>query len=259
MSLSNDSDIQNPSTHFYEWKGSKGQFKFFDKSKADETKEIDGENVFLPLPFRFIVLDELATVKGFNKEANVSFYSNEVRYLDREQFIVRCKGKVVAKGLYEAVIDSKECRGAKYCKSVYIAFRNAEGKLEISNVAMLGSALSAWIDFRNKNKKLSGYAVAVKAAVQKQNGATTYFEPVFSLAPFAKETAEATMKEAVALDVELQKYLKAYFANKAQELQNSVVEVLEPVAEHKEEQKSESLSASAPAFVPNVTDDDLPF
>jgi len=208
---------------------------------AKEAKELTGQ-----------AYDE--AVERFNDAEKASYYSNEVRFMDREQIMVKCKRKLVAKGLYESVIDNKNCRGAKYCKSVYVAYKGADGKLEICNVQMVGSAVSAWIDFRNKNKSLNGYGVSVQSAVQKTKGATTYYEPVFRL---TKALDKAILDQAVELDKQLQTYLKAYFSLKSQEVNDSIVQETVAEAQPTPAPKSES---AAPSPVPEVIGgDDLPF
>jgi hypothetical protein len=51
----------NPATKFFEWKSNEKTFAYYDK----ETKT----NVSVELPFKFLVLDELHTVKGWKNRS----------------------------------------------------------------------------------------------------------------------------------------------------------------------------------------------
>ena len=46
----------NPSTKFIEWKSNDKAFEYYDKETSSK--------VAIPLPFKFLVLDELHAVKG---------------------------------------------------------------------------------------------------------------------------------------------------------------------------------------------------
>ena len=70
MTRSNETTTKtpNPATKFLEFKN--GKFSYYDKTSE--------ANVEVPLPLRFIVLDELATIKGWDSKTNSGIYSNEV-------------------------------------------------------------------------------------------------------------------------------------------------------------------------------------
>ena len=48
----------NPAQKFIDWKSNHKCFSFYDRETS--------ANVLIPLPFKFLVLDELHTVKGWN-------------------------------------------------------------------------------------------------------------------------------------------------------------------------------------------------
>ncbi len=84
MSRSNPTEnLTSPCKHYFEWDADKGAFKYYDKEKK--------ENVEVPLPFKFIVLDELNTIKGFYKEKKSSFWANEIRDTKKDILTVRTK------------------------------------------------------------------------------------------------------------------------------------------------------------------------
>lgn len=208
MSRSCNSEIKNPASKFIEWSGSKGIFKYYDK---ETEKQIE-----IPLPFRFLALDTLSTIKGFSDADSSGFWSNEIRDLKSETFIVRTKKGICFKGYYDALAGSRDCSGAKYCQSVYIAYHNGTS-LEIANLQIHGSALGAWIEFRKKNKIFEG-AIEVKEITEGKKGTTTYQIPVFKSIATKPETDLAAKK----LDTELQEYLKLYFNKPKEEIPEKI-------------------------------------
>lgn len=198
MSRSNNNEITNPAVRFFEWNGDKGHFKYYDK---ENKKQIE-----VALPFTFLVLDCLSTIAGFCESDNSGYWSNEVRDIKKETFTIRTKKGKAFEGNYDAV-KAASLTGAKYCQSVYIAFKeNKDSPLQIGNVKMVGSSLGSWIEFRKKNKVMEG-AITVKSCLEGKKGKTIYQMPVFSKIVTSPETDE----KAIALDKELQEYLKAYF------------------------------------------------
>lgn len=200
MSRSNSIEIKNPSTRFYEWSGENGALRYFDKSKG-----VKGERVTVPIPFNFLVLDTLSTIKGFSDADKSGYWSNEVRDLKKEVLIVKNKKGEQAKGLYSEISGSRNIVGAKYCQSVYVAYKEGDN-LILGNIQMTGSCLSSWIDFRKKNNVLKG-AITIISADKATKGKTEYFVPVFA----AKAVSEMTEAGAKELDKILQNYLTIYF------------------------------------------------
>jgi hypothetical protein len=201
MSRSNNTDIQNPAVRYYEWKGGDGDIRYWDKNKGEK-----GEEVKVPLPFSFLVLDRLSCITGFSDAHQSGYWSNEVRNLKTDKLTVRTKKGVVATDLY-ANLSGVMNQGAQYAQSVYIAIKGADGKLEIANIKFTGSSVGPWIDLM-KGKDIYKYAVVINGKVPKKKGKTEYFEPVFALKDVIKPETEA---EAIELDKVLQEYLSSYF------------------------------------------------
>src|SRR5580693_279783 len=89
----------NPAKRWYEFKGKKGVFQYYDPKKE--------ENIIEKLPFVFIVLDVNATIRGYNKKAKSGIYSNEVRDTRAEPFVVKMfNGTKIASGLYGDIKDA---------------------------------------------------------------------------------------------------------------------------------------------------------
>lgn len=201
----NQTTAPNPAKRFYEWKGSKGCFTYYDK----ETKE----NIEAPADFSFIVLDELSTIKGFNQQTQLSLYSNEVRNLKTQKLIVKYhKGNELIDGYYNDIKEFVKAKGGKYCKSVYIAIKDGN-KLSIANIQFTGSGFDGWMRFveKNRNELYTGI-VQLTGTVQEKNGATIYQVPTFAIRPISPVTDQA----AGTLQKELETYLEEYFKRAGQ-------------------------------------------
>ena len=199
MSRSNNTELVNPAKKFFQWSGDKGGFNFYDKEAIVK--------VDVPLPFQFIVLDTLSTIKGFDDGAGSGYWSNEIRDIKNDILTVRSKGGIAATGTYDQVINHRATTGAKYCQSVYIAYREGTD-MKIGNIQIMGAALSSWIDFRKKNKVFE-ISVAVKTFTEGKKGKTVYQIPTF----IAGKVSEEANAKAIELDKELQLYLDAYLKN----------------------------------------------
>jgi hypothetical protein len=225
MSISKP-ELKNPCTKFIEIKGDTGKFYYYDK----ELKE----NVDVPLPVYFLVLDELSTVTGFNKKHKSSVYANEVKYLKKEVLRVRTfKGGEFVAGLWDDIRDAAKGIGGHFTKSVYVLMINTDSSTEFCNFKFKGSAFSAWLD---KKFNPMESIVGISEFVEEQNGATTYQVPVFK--PFKMETD--IYEEALRYDEILQSYLKEYFLKEPEkeiahaEAANPLTDPIDPPLENKE-------------------------
>lgn len=235
MSRSNNTDLINPAKHWFEWVGSKGCLSYYDKTKGEK-----GETVLVDLPFTFLVLDQLQSIKGFSDKDKSGYWSNEVRNTKYEKFTVRTKAGIVDGGLY----DDLSCmsKGAKYNKSVYVAYydKDAAGKdiLTIGNISMMGAAVGPWIDLC-KGKDIYKYAVSITGSVKEKKGSNEYYVPVFKL---IQEVKPETEQAAIELDKQLQEYLTKYFNR------HQVQEELAPADVVTETQKKDIKELEAPAI-----------
>lgn len=194
MSLSQDRPT-NPAQRFLKVKS--GAVSYYDKENQ--------ENVNVPTPLEFVVLDQLATIKGWSDQDESGFWSNEVRSVGRDVLTVRTSKGQKAQGVWKDIKGESSIAGAKYHSSIYIATKGRDG-LEINNLSLTGAALNAWIEFTQKNRVntnkvvLSGWSDAKK-------GSVSYKVPVFEAVPLD----DATKDEAIKLDQQLQAYLNEYF------------------------------------------------
>lgn len=187
----------NPATKFLNWKSNDQQFSYYDK----EIKE----NVAVPLPFKFLVLDELHTISGWNDATSSGIYSNEVKYISKEIMTVKpFKGNEIAKGLYKEIKERVQAAGGHYVKSIYIML--VDGTL--ANIQLKGSAVQAWGDFTQKSRtRLSDEWVEVSSAKEGKKGAVKFYVPEFKY--INSLTAKESEKADLVFNV-LEAYLKAY-------------------------------------------------
>lgn len=212
MSRSNPTDaVRNPSTRWFEWAGGDdgGFVKWYDKEAETERK--------VELPFTFLLLDELSTVKGFHDPSESRIFANEVRDTRQEVLVVRSfKGGEIASGRYADIKDRLAAVGGQYASSLYVGFKDGD-QLRLGNLVLKGAAAGAWMDFKRNapSKKTADgksvrafYVDAVRIASYEEGkkGKIVFRTPTFSLAPVSDDTNA----QAAALDAELQTFLADY-------------------------------------------------
>lgn len=243
MSRSNNTEIINPANRWFEWSGNKGNLKYYDKDAKI--------NVEVSLPFTFIVLDQLATVKGWHDPSDSGIYSNEVKDTTKDPIVVKAfKGGVIAEGFYRDIKDKVKSNGGHFVANIYIAYKDKD-IFYIGSIQFKGAALNSWADFSKRNRKdIMQKAVVIEGFETGQKGSVKYTTPKFGL----KEISAGTQEVAIDLDKELQEYLTLYLQRK-------------PVSEQIEnkstsEQSAGDLSVGEPSQETpwqNELNDDLPF
>lgn len=224
-----------------EWDSLTGNLRYFDKSIGEK-----GENVALPDGFAFLLLDQLATIKGWHDASESGIFSNEVRDTKSDQFVVKAfKGGPLIDGFYAQIKDRVRAMGGKYVTNCYVAFKD-NGELKIGSVQFKGAALSAWMNFAKDNRKqFFTKAIQIRGAKDDKKGSISFKVPIFKLIP----TEDATNDAAMELDKTLQEYLKQYLSQpKAHQSQENFIP--EPAHER-----------SRPAADPDLDlpEDDIPF
>lgn len=217
MSRSNPTEAsRNPSTRWFEFaSGQDGGFvRYYDKEAEKKVSLGDAENGG---KFKFILLDELATVQGWHDPSESGIFANEVRDIRQDTLVVRSfKGGELASGLYASIKDRIVASGGHFVSSCYIAYKGESG-LSIGNIRFKGAALSAWMEFKKacptkkdgSGKGVKAYyldAVKIEGFEQLKKGGTTFRVPKFALAPLSEESN----KQAVTIDSELQAFLTDY-------------------------------------------------
>ncbi len=197
MSISNPR-LKNPANKFIEFKGDKGLFRYYDK-EAEKNVEID-------LPARFIVLDQLNTIVGYNEPEGSGIYSNEVHSLTEEVLFVRYfKKGTLAKGTYDNIRDKVIANGGKFCKVIYAALKTGN-ELELVSFKFSGAAFGAWLEFAKK-VDLSAKGVEITGEFEEgKKGSIKYKVPIFKPLSLPDEY----IQKAIEIDKGLQEYFKAY-------------------------------------------------
>jgi hypothetical protein len=241
MSLSNpNSNAPNPSVRWFEWNGEQGGIRYYDKDAK--------QNVDVPMPFAFSLLDELASVSGWHEASQSGIYSNEVRDTSKEVLVVKSfKGGTIEEGFYREIKDQVNAAGGSYTAKLYVAFKH-EGALAIGCIRFKGAALMAWMDYRKAHRgELYSKALAIVDVSEGKKGRVTYKMPVFK----SVERSAETTNIAKALDAELQQWLTSYFASKRRDQAERTPSAHEPEPELVPAGHGESQS--------DVTDSDIPF
>lgn len=185
---------ENPAKKFIEFKGDSGKFQYYDKSLE--------KNIEIDYPIRFIVLDELSTITGYNDETQSGVYSNEVHNTSKEELFVRTfKGNRGIKGKYKDIKSDIVSLGGKFCKSIYAILFDADNNGEIVNFKMKGAAFSAWMD-KPFNPEYIG--VQITGTHEGKKGAIKYQIPDIEQLEFTGDI----MKRAAATDRKLQAFLE---------------------------------------------------
>jgi len=187
----------NPATKFIEWKSNDKCFSYYDK-EAQENKKIE-------LPFKFLVLDELHTIKGWNDASSSNIFSNEVKFISKEVMTVKpFKGNEIAKGLYKDIKEKIIAAGGHYTKSVYIMLEDGS----LANIQLKGSAVQKWGDFTQKTRnRLPDEWVQVATALEGKKGAVKFWTPEFTFLQSLNADEANLADEAFNT---LETYLKAY-------------------------------------------------
>jgi hypothetical protein len=189
--------LSNPAKRFLEWKSNDKCFSYFDKEKK--------ENVKVELPFKFLVLDQLHTVSGWNDATSSGIYSNEVKFISKQVMTVKpFKGNEIAKGLYADIKEKVKNAGGHYVKSIYIMLEDGT----LANIQLKGSAVQQWGEFTNKClSRLPEEWVVVDKAIEGKKGAVKFTTPGFK---FDGSLNDAEAAQADLVFDELETYLKAY-------------------------------------------------
>jgi hypothetical protein len=196
---------KNPATKFLSWKSNDKAFSYYDKEKE--------ENVLIQLPFKFLFLDQLQSVKGWSDALSGQIISNEVKTVSDQELTAVCyhknvKGEstktTIAKGLYKDIKDAVVSAGAKYHKSIYVMLEDGT----LANIQLKGACVKEWGDFFNRSKKrLADEWVIVKKVNDGKKGAVKFTTPNFE---FERSLTEDESLQADSVFDELDAYLQSY-------------------------------------------------
>lgn len=195
----NENGAVNPAVRWFEWNGEDGTVRYYDKEQK--------QNINVPLPFQFVLLDRLGTVGGWHEPSKSAIYANEVKDTRQDVMVVKAfKGGVLAEGFYAQIRDRINAVGGQFVANCYIAFKQ-NGSLAIGSIKFKGAALGGWMEFEKANRpNLYEQAIKISGFTEGKKGRITFRVPTFHAVPL---TAESNA-EAVKLDTEVQDYLDAY-------------------------------------------------
>ena len=209
----------NPATKFLSWKSNDKNFSYYDKDSQT--------NVAVELPFKFLVLDELASVKGWSDSLSGNIISNEVKFISKEVLTAKCYHKNVkgektsteiAKGLYKDIKEKVNSAGAKYHKSIYIMLEDGT----LANIQLKGASVQKWGEFTQKNKsRLTDEWIVVEKATDGKKGAVKFTTPEFK---FLKSLSESEATQADECFNLLESYLKTYLVKSEPEVIETEIE-----------------------------------
>lgn len=242
MSRSNPNvNAPNPAQRWFEWNGEHGTVRYYDKAEK--------KNVDVPLPFTFLLLDELASVRGWHDASESGIYSNEVRDTTKDTLVVKSfKGGTLAEGFYKSIKDRVNTQGGKFVANCYVAVK-LDGAMSICSLRFKGSALGAWMEFRKAHRPdLYDKAVRITSYTEGKKGRIVFRVPTFEL----KDVSADTNEQAIALDAALQAWLDGYLKRKTHDQAEEPSDESEDYGN--DPQEIERAGYSAP-----LTDDDIPF
>jgi hypothetical protein len=244
----------NPAIRWFEWNGETGIVRYYDKA---EKKNIDA-----PLPFKFLLLDELATVRGWHKSTDSAIFANEVRDTRRDVLVVKAfKGGVLAEGRYKEIKDRVNVVGGQFVANCYVGFKH-NGELEIASLQFKGSALGAWMEFRKANRRdLLERAIEITGFTEGQTGRVVFRVPTFALCNISTRT----QNQAVALDKQLQAWIDEYLKRRVSDAAGYAGTADADVNEPSRDGSDDAIDDDAPDFddTPGADnapgEDDIPF
>jgi len=250
MSLSNphEKGQPNPSTRWLEWNGEHGTISYYDKDAK--------QNIPVQLPFTFILLDELGSVRGWHDASQSGIYSNEVKDTRQDALIVKAfKGGTLAEGVYRDIKDRVNSLGGSFNTNCYIAFKNENGDLHIGAIRFKGAALAGWMEFRKQHRSdFYSKAIKIDGFLEGKKGKVVYRIPQFAMTQISPQTIEA----AVGLDKTLQEFLKGYLSRNKQDQTEIVSQAQKDVGHHV---GADDFENRPPAALPEnaFISDDIPF
>ncbi len=199
--LDRDKQVPNPAEIWLEWSSDKKCFTYYDK-------EFDGSDKNRPVKkLRFLVLEEVKSVRGFHKAEECSIISNQV--LDITDGILKVRNMKkdhIATGTWAEIKSQVTGIGGKFSTDIYAMLETKSG-FRIVCICMYGAALGGWIEFAKecyKNKKTTGHGVIEFAGSRPEKmGKVDYEVPLFVQKDASEEEDNAAMEQA--------KLLKEFF------------------------------------------------
>ena len=212
----------NPAQRFFEWDGADGLVCYYNKEKK--------ENVVINLPFKFVLLNRVCSIRGWHEPSKSGIISNEIKDTREQILTVRAfKGGTIATGLYRDIKDKVVVAGGHYTANLYVAVRlDPKAKeMAVAQLQLKGAGLNAWVEFERQHRDgLYTKGIAITGKVEGKNGKIVFQSPVFEFIEISKETDD----EAAKLQQQVADYLTRYFAKSSTAKVDSAAEAPQPDA-----------------------------
>lgn len=190
---------------------------FYAKYKSKEKAFVyynGSEEVPIEMPFKFAVINQYATVTGYNQKNSCGVFSNEVRNTKRETLTVRTwkpEGNIIAEGFWNEIKPTVVAQGGAYTRSIYAVLEDGTPV----NLQVAKSASQEWSSFCKEfgggydNPNFDTNWVEMTGAENRKNGSIEYSVPQFS---FGKKIT-AKQDELIQPHVKnIGEYMEAYFS-----------------------------------------------
>lgn len=132
----------SPVKKYLEFKGGSGTISFYDKDK-EERVELES--------LKIILVDDLASVSGFNEAESSGYNSNLLNPYDTGKIPFTVKSRVngqfttVEEGIWKEIKNSPKLSGAKYTRNLF-AIADVGYGYELVRLELNGSGLRPWLD-----------------------------------------------------------------------------------------------------------------
>lgn len=241
MSRSNPiENLPHPCVRWFEWDGSRGELKYYDKEKK-ENVHVEAQD------FGFVLLDRLATVKGWHDDSESGIFSNEVKDTRNDPLVVKAfkVKQVLAEGFYSQIRDRIKALGGHFVTMLYVTFKDGDS-IKLGSLALKGAALRQWMEFENANRAdIYKQAITISEIKDGNKGGVRFKMPVFKIMPVSNEINDI----ATEFDSDLQTYFRAYFSR-------TRVEQAQPTPVNGEESANQELAGVGAT---KADEDEIPF
>lgn len=230
----------NPAARWYEWDGETGALRYYDAEKKTR--------IAVPLPFTFLLLDQLGSVRGWDDASQSGIYSNEVRDTKTDVLLVKSfKGGILAEGVYRQIKEKVNAQGGKFHAALYIAVK-IDGELQLAALRFKGAGLMGWMAFTKAHRaQLYSHAITIHDFTEGKKGKVVFRTPIFRTTSVTTETDDSAKK----LDMILQAYLDGYLTR------STTTERVETTAAHVRDE--DMIPPPSDEDAPPLTDDDITF
>ena len=158
----------------FNWKSDSKCFGFYDPNGGDTKAE---KQKLKPLPFKFLVLDVVHAVGGFDDKTDVGIWSPEFRVFSETVTARYNQGNEIAKGIWKDIKDQVVAKGGYMQVVAYIMLTNGV----IAKVSLKGKAYFAFNEYVGKlGSRIYDEWVECKAFETGKKGSIEYTFPVFS-------------------------------------------------------------------------------